>query len=267
MADELFYKEWGRCLTCEFFDGNNKCKHPKNEGILVRSRICTCPRIVPNDVYEYTLCVNERMKEIVIYTDEGDYDEESLAEAYFTKEKIDELKQQLIKQILESENPFSINCTDEDGGYLVVDEDIWRGHKPKNMENKYEIGDTVLIKYSDGTKSKPYTIQEITKDGGYIMDTWNGRAYLEEVLEPYVEEVDLKKVLKGLEGECFYLKGVGEVIFKGIKDILGKEHVLLSSPRENYLLRTDGKWFEDDPKLALYPSNKQRVWADLVKAV
>ena len=47
-------------------------------------------------------------------------------EKYFTKEKIDELKQQLVEKIMSEENPFDISCVDVDGGYLVTEKELFK---------------------------------------------------------------------------------------------------------------------------------------------
>ena len=55
----------------------------------------------------------------------------------FTKAKINELKKELCKKIMESENPFDISCTDWDGGYLVEESDLLE-HK-LTLKEKFEI--------------------------------------------------------------------------------------------------------------------------------
>jgi hypothetical protein len=45
--------------------------------------------------------------------------EDEIESIYFTKEKIDQLKKELCKRIMEDPNPFNISCTDWDGGYEV----------------------------------------------------------------------------------------------------------------------------------------------------
>ena len=54
-----------------------------------------------------------------------DEQEEIVKEKYFTKERIEELKEIFIKRIQESENPFSINCVDTDGGWNVTEEELF----------------------------------------------------------------------------------------------------------------------------------------------
>lgn len=56
---------------------------------------------------------------------DDDYEENLVLEKYFTKEKIEELKQKFIKEIQESENPFNIYCVDVDGGYNVTEEELF----------------------------------------------------------------------------------------------------------------------------------------------
>jgi hypothetical protein len=57
------------------------------------------------------------------YTDEElNAAEETVRKKYFTQERINELKQQLIQKIQEFENPFEICCVDIDGGYNVTED-------------------------------------------------------------------------------------------------------------------------------------------------
>lgn len=44
---------------------------------------------------------------------------------YFTKDKIEELKEIFIRKIRESENPFNILCVDMDGGYNVTEDQLF----------------------------------------------------------------------------------------------------------------------------------------------
>lgn len=43
--------------------------------------------------------------------------EEKVKELYFTPERIQQLKEELCREIMESNNPFTITCVDLDGGY------------------------------------------------------------------------------------------------------------------------------------------------------
>ncbi len=95
---------------------------------------------VPNDVFVYSVQFEYYIR-IPIYvkpfpedysprTDEQIEkkirEQEDLVQSkYFTKEKIEELKEILIKKIRESENPFTINCVDIDGGYNVTQEQLF----------------------------------------------------------------------------------------------------------------------------------------------
>lgn len=63
--------------------------------------------------------------------------EQCIENIVFTKEKIEELKKNLCKKIMESENPFSISCVDWDGGYLVEESDLLE-HK-LTLKEKFEI--------------------------------------------------------------------------------------------------------------------------------
>ena len=99
-------------------------------------------KYVDNDVFKYSVCLkNDSLYETVYTkpfpeppigtaTDEErhelhDRQENLVLEKYFTKEKIEELKQKFIKEIQESENPFDIYCVDRDGGYNVKEEELF----------------------------------------------------------------------------------------------------------------------------------------------
>ena len=66
------------------------------------------------DVYKFRVYLKEDTLDEVIYTENGETNEKDLGEIYFTKEKIAELKERLIKQIQECENPFDVYCVDTD---------------------------------------------------------------------------------------------------------------------------------------------------------
>ena len=51
---------------------------------------------------------------------------DKVKEKYFTKERIEELKEMFIKQIRELENPFSINFVDTDSGWNVTEEELFK---------------------------------------------------------------------------------------------------------------------------------------------
>lgn len=97
---------------------------------------------VDNDVWKYRVTLKSELedKTIVVYTkpfpnpifvDENEYDQECkrredlVQERYFTKEKIEEIKQEFIKRIQESDNPFDIYCVDTDGGYNVTEDELF----------------------------------------------------------------------------------------------------------------------------------------------
>lgn len=91
---------------------------------------------VDNDVWKYRVVLNSELedKDIAIYTkpftdsnfnDEYDKPEDLVQERYFTKERIEELKQEFIKRIQECENPFNIYCVDKDGGYNVTEKELF----------------------------------------------------------------------------------------------------------------------------------------------
>lgn len=89
---------------------------------------------VPNDVFEFNIRLKRDIvnTEVTIYTSplklNDDYTKQSdlVQSKYFTKEKILELKQELIKKIIECENPFEIECTDYDGDYNVTEEQLFK---------------------------------------------------------------------------------------------------------------------------------------------
>ena len=66
------------------------------------------------DTYKFHIYLKDYILEERIYTEGGATHEDDLKKIYFTKEKIEELKQKLIKQIQECENPFEIYCNDTD---------------------------------------------------------------------------------------------------------------------------------------------------------
>lgn len=99
-------------------------------------------KYVPNDVFRFRVLLNDSLtySDITIYTkplpeikytnDEEFWEEIKRQERfvqskYFTKEKIEELKEELVKRIRESENPFCISCVDTDSGYNVTEEQLF----------------------------------------------------------------------------------------------------------------------------------------------
>ena len=76
--------------------------------------------------------------------------EQDIEDIVFTKKKIDELKKELCKKIMESENPFNISCVDWDGGYLVEESDI--------LENKLTLNEQIKAEKKFGMifDDKPY---------------------------------------------------------------------------------------------------------------
>lgn len=55
--------------------------------------------------------------------------EQDIKNLVFTKEKIEELKKEFCKRIMESEDPFDISCVDWDGGYLVEESELLENQK------------------------------------------------------------------------------------------------------------------------------------------
>ena len=88
-------------------------------------------KFVDNDVFKFRCALKWYLvdDDITVYTkpfpdDVKDMDKQTslVMEKYFTKEKLDELKQLFIKRIQECENPLDIICVDHDGGYDVTED-------------------------------------------------------------------------------------------------------------------------------------------------
>lgn len=94
-------------------------------------------KFVDNDVFVFDCTLKldlSRINDITIYTkpfhskwyvstdEELDEVEETVRKKYFTQERINELKKELIQKIQECENPFEISCVDRDGGYNVTED-------------------------------------------------------------------------------------------------------------------------------------------------
>lgn len=92
---------------------------------------------VDNDVFVFDCELKwdlSRINGITIYTkpfpsngfvatnEELDAAEEIITKKYFTQERINKLKQELIQKIQECENPFEICCVDMDEGYNVTED-------------------------------------------------------------------------------------------------------------------------------------------------
>ena len=87
---------------------------------------------VPNHVYKFEVTPLVDIPRIIVPVDRVDWntdafgnDEDKVQEAYFTKERINELKRKYIKMIEETENPFHIYCVDTDGDYAFTDDEIF----------------------------------------------------------------------------------------------------------------------------------------------
>jgi len=90
-----------------------------------------CKKYVDNDVFKFVCALKPHLidDDITVYTkpfpdDANDIDNQAslVTEKYFTKDRIDELKQMFIQRIKECENPFDIECVDLDGGYDVTED-------------------------------------------------------------------------------------------------------------------------------------------------
>lgn len=99
---------------------------------------------VPNDVFKYRISLKEDLslfKEVNVYVKpfpnpwDDNYDEENemslyekedfLKEKFFTKEKIQELKNEFLIKFISEKNPFDISCIDVDGGYNVTENQLF----------------------------------------------------------------------------------------------------------------------------------------------
>ena len=99
-------------------------------------------KYVDNDVFKFRIQLKNVAIEKTVYTtpfpdipifaSDEDIEEESrreqtlVKEKYFTKERIEELKQYFINQIQNSDNPFYIACVDTDSGYNVTEEQLFK---------------------------------------------------------------------------------------------------------------------------------------------
>ena len=100
-------------------------------------------KYVDNDVWKFRIDLKNNYTEKTIYTHSfpdfplGEYEsdeqvqkfyddqEDLVQERYFTKDRIQELKDYFCKLIQEDENPFYIACIDKDGGYNVTEEELF----------------------------------------------------------------------------------------------------------------------------------------------
>lgn len=96
-------------------------------------------KYVDNDVFRFRISLQDDTMDRTVYTkpfpniiastDEEFYDamqkeEDLVEEKYFTKERIEELKEEFIRKIRDTENPFNICCVDRDGGYNVTEDEL-----------------------------------------------------------------------------------------------------------------------------------------------
>lgn len=100
---------------------------------------------VPNEVFKFRVAF-EGSKEITVYVKpfpedlsfandfwcywEMERRTNLVQSKYFTKERIEKLKEEFIKKIRESENPFNISCVDTDSGYRVTEEQLFDLEQP-----------------------------------------------------------------------------------------------------------------------------------------
>ena len=97
-------------------------------------------KFVDNDVFRFRISLVDDSIEETVYTKPlPDIEANSNVECfdavmeqinfiekkYFTKDKIEELKEIFIKKIRESENPFDISCVDMDGGYNITEDQLF----------------------------------------------------------------------------------------------------------------------------------------------
>ena len=60
--------------------------------------------------------------------------EEEVQNIYFNKEQIEKLKKELCEKIMNTPNPFTIRCTDIDGGYYYEDGELLKDQYPEIKE-------------------------------------------------------------------------------------------------------------------------------------
>ena len=82
---------------------------------------------VPNNVFKFRVNSDIYLPPIYVYTEPHINDEKQVQAAYFTKEKLNEIKEQLIDYIRNSPTiPFDIYCVDADSNYNVTEEEIFK---------------------------------------------------------------------------------------------------------------------------------------------
>ena len=84
-----------------------------------------------NDVFKFSVKLKFEIahRNVSVYTLVGLYTEESLEKDYFTQERIEELKNEVIQKIKESPNPFEIECIDLDGNYNITEDMLFNPSK------------------------------------------------------------------------------------------------------------------------------------------
>ena len=94
-------------------------------------------KFVDNEVFKFYVRLNTGLYNtyVTVYTpplpmpktEMESYEQEyEVQKAYFTPERIEELKKEFIKGIQEAENPFYISCGDRDGGYNVTEDMLFK---------------------------------------------------------------------------------------------------------------------------------------------
>ena len=84
---------------------------------------------VPNDVFKFRISLKDDSIDRTVFTKPfpqfNDKTDEVVLNKYFTKERIEGLKDEFIRKIRESDNPFNIVCVDIDGDYNVTQEELF----------------------------------------------------------------------------------------------------------------------------------------------
>ena len=78
-----------------------------------------------DDVYVYTRPFPDVLENDESKADKYEDEENLVISKYFTKEKIEELKDKFIKRIQSSDNPFDIHCVDRDGNWYVTKDELF----------------------------------------------------------------------------------------------------------------------------------------------
>ena len=84
-------------------------------------------KYVPNNVFTFRINCNIDLAPIQVFTDPSINDEDEVQAAYFTEEKLNEIRERFIDIIKNwKKPPFNIYCIDMDSDYKVTADDIFK---------------------------------------------------------------------------------------------------------------------------------------------